>query len=560
MVHSYYSADPPNPQIPNPVAFMMTSASRVYPDSKIKTLVKCLLTTVLAISVQRGAASAETNRASSKPNIVVIYADDFGYGEVQCYNPDRCKIPTPNIDRLAAQGMRFTDAHSSSAVCSPSRYTLLTGRYHWRTPLQQGIVSPFGGPLIKPERMTIGGLAKQQGYHTACIGKWHLGWKWPIDRTQWPQVHFSKIPVDEASPSEARLEVWREVFSKPITGGPTSLGFDEYFGTDAPNWPPYCFIENDRTVGMPSEFLSKSQLQNHLADKPGPAIKDWKLEDILPALSQRATDYITRHAKDNQPFLLFLPLTSPHTPVAPKPEWKGKSGLGAYGDFVMQTDAVVGQVLDALEKSGAASNTLVVFTSDNGCAPYIGVGGLEAKGHFPSGPLRGYKTDVWEGGHRLPFIVQWPGVVKPGSVCGELVQQADLMATFANIWGMKLPDNVGEDSFSLLPLLQGKDQPVRENAVNCSISGVPAVRQGPWKLILAPGSGGVWSPTAGPQPVQLYNLAEDLGETRNLAAEQPDKVAEMQLLLENLITQGRSTPGAVQKNDVEVVRYPKATK
>jgi arylsulfatase A-like enzyme len=494
------------------------------------------------------------------PNIVVILADDLGYGDVQGYNPERGKIPTPNIDRLAAQGMRFTDAHSSSGVCSPSRYTLLTGRYHWRSPLQNGIVSVFGAPLIKSDRVTIGGMAREHGYKTVCIGKWHLGWNWPMDRKQSPFIHFSGGKDDEAPPSEAHLAAWREVFSKPIKGGPTAVGFDEYFGTDVPNWPPYCFIENDRTVGIPSSFLPRAQRQNHLADKPGPATKDWKLEAILPTLGQRASDYITLQTKKGQPFLLYMSLTSPHTPIAPTPAWKGKSGLGAYGDFVMQTDAVIGQVLDALEKSGAAGNTLVVFTSGNGCAPYIGVQGMEAKGHFPSGPLRGYKADVWEGGHRMPFIVRWPGVVNPGSMCGQLVQQADLMATFADVIGTKLPDNVGEDSFSILPLLKGQDKPVRENAVNCSIEGVPAIRQGSWKLILAPGSGGWSKGGAAQQPVQLYNLAEDLGETKNLAAEQPERVADMKALLEKLITQGRSTPGAPQKNDVNVIRYPKGAR
>ena len=526
--------------------------------SILMTIAKRLLALAIFLTMPLGMAQQTATLGASKPNIVVILADDLGYGDVQCYNPERGKIPTPRLNKLASHGMRFTDAHSSSAVCSPSRYTLLTGRYHWRTPLQKGIVSLFGAPEIKPNRVTLGGLARQHGYQTACIGKWHLGWDWPIDRKQFPFIHFSPGKDDEAPP-ESQLSVWREVFSKPIKGGPTAVGFDEYFGTDVPNWPPYCFIENDRTVGIPSEFLPRSQRQNHLADKPGPATKNWNLENILPTLGQRACDFIAQHAKEKQPFMLYLSLTSPHTPVAPSSEWKGKSGLNVYGDFVMQTDAVVGQVLDALEKSGAAANTLVVFTSDNGCAPYIGVKPMEAKGHFPSGPLRGYKSDVWEGGHRMPFIVQWPGVVKPSTLCGQLVQQADLMATIAEIYGTQLPDTVGEDSFSILPLLKGQDKPVRENAVNCSIDGVPAIRQGSWKLILASGSGG-WTKGGGEQPVQLYNLAEDIGETRNLAAEQPERVATMKAILETLITNGRSTSGAPQKNDVAVIRYPKGAK
>jgi arylsulfatase A len=283
----------------------------------------------------------------------------------------------------------------------------------------------------------------------------------------------------------------------------------------------------------------------------GPALADWQLEDILPTLADRVVEFIHRQAKARQPFLLYLPLTSPHTPLAVNKQWRDKSGLTVYADFVMETDAVVGRVLEALQESGAAGNTLVFFTSDNGCAPYIGVKELEAMGHFPSGPLRGYKGDVFEGGHREPFIVRWPGVVRPGTVCGQLAHQADIIATVAEVLGARLPDNAGEDSFSLLPLLRGRDEPVRPTAVSCASSGVPGLRRGPWKLILQP------DPKA-KTDVQLYNLDDDLGETTNLAAEKPELVAQMRALMEKLITEGRSTPGPKQKNDVTVRRYPVA--
>lgn len=502
-----------------------------------------------------------------KPNILVILADDLGYGDVQCYNPQRGKIPTPNIDKFATQGMRFSDAHSSSGVCSPSRYSLLTGRYHWRTRLQRGIVGVFGEPLIAPDRMTIGTLAKQSGYHTAAIGKWHLGWDWTIAKEQRALLRASNEAGkdDEAKPergpaiaTEKQVQFWRDFFSKPIPGGPTTRGFESYFGTDVPNWPPYCFIENDRTLGIPSEFLPASDIGHNRASQQGPALKEWKLESILPTLGERAVVFIADAAKRPEPFLLYLPLTAPHTPLAPVSEWKEKSGLNTYADFVMQTDATVGRVLDALEKSGAADNTLVIFTSDNGCAPYIGASELEQKGHFPSGPLRGYKSDAWEGGHRVPFVVRWPSTVKPGSLCRHLVEQSDIFRTLADIIATKLPDNAGEDSFSLLPLLRGEDKPVRENAVSASHQGVPAVRLGDWKYIPAPGSGGWGKGGDQSQPVQLYNLADDLGETKNLAAAMPEKVAEMKALLEKIINDGRSTPGVAQKNDVEVKRYPSA--
>ena len=519
------------------------------------------LLTVLLLTSLSGVHAAD----AKKPNLLVILADDLGYGDVQCYNPERGKIPTPHIDRLASQGMRFTDGHSSSGVCSPSRYTLLTGRYHWRTRLQSGIVGVFGEPLIAPERMTIGTLAKQQGYRTACIGKWHLGWDWPLTKEQRPLLSPSKQPADEARKvnkragavaTEQQIAAWRDIFSKPIAGGPSTRGFDLYFGTDIPNWPPFCFIENDRTLGIPTEFLPPEYMVKNQASQQGPALKDWKLEGILPMLGTRTIQFINEAAEKKQPFLVYMPLTSPHTPLAVNPEWKDKSHLNLFADFVMETDAVVGRVLDALEKSGAADNTLVVFTADNGCAPYIGVEDLEKMGHYPSGPLRGYKADAWEGGHRVPFIVRWPGKVKPGSVCAQLVQQSDLMATFAEALGARLPDNAGEDSVSLMPLLKGGERPVRENAVSASIQGTPAVRSGSWKYIPAPGSGGWGKGGDQSQPVQLYNLADDLGETKNLAAAMPEKVAEMKALLEKLIIDGRSTPGVQQKNDVEVKRYP----
>lgn len=508
--------------------------------------------------------------ADAKPNILVILADDLGYGDVQCNNPERGKIPTPNIDRLAAQGMRFTDGHSSSGVCSPSRYTLLTGRYHWRTKLQSGIVGVFGDPLIAADRMTIGTLAKQQGCRTACIGKWHLGWDWPVTKEQRPLLASSKQPADEAArlnkkaaaagaiATEQQIAAWRDIFSKPIAGGPCTRGFDLYFGTDIPNWPPFCFIQNDRTLGIPTEFLPRECMMKNQASQQGPALKGWKLEGILPALGDRTIQFIGESVQKKEPFLIYMPLTSPHTPLAVNPEWMDKSKLNLFADFVMETDAVVGRVLDALEKSGAADNTLVLFTADNGCAPYIGVQDLEKRGHYPSGPLRGYKADAWEGGHRVPFMVRWPGVVKAGSVCNQLVYQADFIRTFADVFGVKLPDNAGEDSFSLMPLLKGEDKPIRENAVSASIQGVPALRSGTWKYIPAPGSGGWGSGGDQSQPVQLYNLADDLGETKNLAASMPEKVAEMKALLEKLITDGRSTPGAKQPNDVEVVRFPRA--
>lgn len=485
--------------------------------------------------------------SQTRPNIVIILADDLGYGDVQCYNVDRGKIPTPNIDRLAQKGMRFTDGHSSSAICSPSRYTLLTGRYHWRSRLQKGIVDMWERPLITPERLTIAGLAKQAGYHTAAIGKWHLGWNWPI--TPEDQPHFTDIGPFEGNTGNGSAprsavtqkdrEAWARTFSKPITGGPTSLGFDTYFGTDVPNWPPFCFIKNEHTVGIPDELLGRGHVNVNQASFQGPALKDWDLEKVLPTLAIHATSYIRQQARAGNPFLLFFSLTSPHTPLAVEGQWKNKSGLhNEYADFVMQTDDVVGQVMDALKANGIDDKTMVIFLSDNGCGPYIGVKDLETRGHFASGPLRGYKGDVWEGGHRTPFIIHYPGITK-GDISDALVLQADIMATLAEIFDITLPDNAGEDSFSLLPLLNGSKRSVREHAVACRYDGLQSVRQGSWKLICT-------------KTPQLYNLAHDIGETTDLASENPDVVRKILALQTGLISNGRSTPGPMQKNDVTV--------
>ena len=469
--------------------------------------------------------------AADRPNIVFILADDLGYGDVHCLNPERGKIATPNIDRLATQGITFTDAHSSSAVCTPTRYGILTGRYNWRSRLQHGVLGAYGTPLIPSTRLTVPALLKQHGYATGCVGKWHLGWDWP---KQGKKLDFARA----------------------LTGGPTAVGFDYYFGTDVPNYPPYCFIENDRTVGIPSEPLPKRLLENHLAYIAGPALPGWKLEEILPAITGKACDFIQQQAKAKKPFFLYFPLTSPHTPLAPTKEWQGKSGLGRYADFVMETDAMIGRVLDTIDKSGAGGNTLVIVTSDNGCAPYIGVSEMEAKGHFPSAQFRGYKSDAWDGGHHIPFIARWPGTIKPGTHCPQVVCLNDLMATCAEILGTNLPDTDGEDSISILPLLRGEDRPTRANVVHHSIQGKFAIREGRWKLILCAGSGG-WSKGGGTEPVQLYDMTADIGERKNLQAEHPDIVARLTKKLEKIVADGRSTPGPNQQNDVVVDIYKK---
>ena len=500
---------------------------------------------------------------STKPNIIYFFVDDMGYGDASCLNPDG-KIQTPNIDRLAREGMVFTDAHSSSAVCSPSRYSVLTGRYNWRSTLQKGIVGLYGDPLIAEDRLTVPGFLKQHGYHTACIGKWHLGQGWDFEpdvETFYPGRSFREIshaPDGDLEVTPAQQATWQDAFSKPTAGGPTTRGFDYYFGVDVPNWPSYCFIENDRTVGIPSEFLPHRLTGENLASFSGPAMPYWHFEQLLPTWAKKADSYIRDRAETDEPFFLYLPMTSPHTPLSVNKPWIGRSGLNnLYADLVIETDDVFGRVLASLEKHGVADNTLVIFASDNGCAHYVDAKEMEAQGHFPSGPYRGYKSDAWDGGHRIPCVARWPGVIRDGSTCEQLVCLSDLMATCAEIVGNPLPDTAGEDSVSMMPLFREAGETGRSIAVHHSITGKFAIRDGRWKLVLCPGSGG-WTHNdadaaiAGLPVVQLYDMQVDPGEKQNVQSAHPDKVKEMVALLKQLVADGRSTPGACQENDVPV--------
>ena len=502
-------------------------------------------------------------RQTTRPNIVYFFVDDMGYGDASCLNPEG-RIKTRNIDRLAREGMIFTDAHSSSAVCSPSRYSVLTGRYNWRSVLQEGIVGPYGDPLIAEDRLTVPAFLKRHGYHSACIGKWHLGQGWDFEAAAddfhpGAQYGAGKVCADgtlEATPRQQA--VWKEAFSKPTTGGPTTRGFDYYFGVDVPNWPPYCFIEDDHTVGIPSEFLPARLLGNNLASIAGPAMPYWHFEQLLPTWANKADAYIKERSQSGDPFFLYLAMTSPHTPLSVNKPWIGKSGLdNLYADLVLETDDVFGRVLASLERHGVADNTLVIFASDNGCAHYIGAKQMEEQGHFPSGPYRGYKSDVWDGGHRIPCIARWPRVIKPGTTCGALVCLSDLLATCADIVGDELPDNAAEDSFSMMPLFRGTGPSGRTAVVHHSISGKFAIRNERWKLVLCPGSGG-WTHNdaeaakAGLPLIQLYDMQADPGETHNVYARNRDTVKELLALLKTYVADGRSTPGPRQKNDVSV--------
>ncbi len=478
------------------------------------------------------------------PNIVYILADDLGYGDVGCYNP-ASKIPTPNMDRLAQDGVRFTDAHSPSAVCTPTRYALLTGRYAWRTRLQRNVIGPFAPPLIAEKQLTVAGLLREKGYATACVGKWHLGWGWP-------------------KPGGGG----QRDFTKPIPDGPTARGFDLYFGTDVPNFPPYCFLENDRTVGIPSATAPVGRDSFNIA---GPMVPDWKLVEVLPALEKRAVGFIEKAARGDKPFFLYLPLTSPHFPVVPSPQFTGASKAGAFGDFVAQTDHVVGAVLDALKRSGVAGKTLVILTSDNGpeISGEVNPGAydrLKEFGHASMGPLRGAKRDAWEGGHRVPFLARWPGKIGAGRVSDETICHVDLMATLAALLDVTLPADAGVDSVNVLPALLGEKRkaPLREATVHHSGQGKFAIRRGDWVLILAPtgddnGKNGepAWFRKDRGNRVhadagELFNLATDPAQKTNRYATETAKADELKALMERYVADGRSTPGPKQQNDVEI--------
>lgn len=480
--------------------------------------------------------AAGTAAYASQPNIVIILADDLGYGDVTSFNPEG-KISTPHLDRLASQGMRFTDAHSSSSVCTPTRYGLLTGRYNWRSRLKSGVQGGMSPPLIEHGRLTLPAFLQQQGYRTACIGKWHLGLDWTR--------HPNTPPFGDGI--EKGEDGWRVDFSKPITRGPNDFGFDLFFGIAASlDMVPYTFIENRHVTAPPDMDKSFPFIlgRTNKMTRHGPGASFFQATNVLPVLTHRAVQFIEDHneTRKGQPFFLYLPLAAPHTPIAPTQPWLGRSGINTYADFVMQTDADVGALLERLDRLGLAQNTLVIFASDNGCSPEAQFEELRARGHHPSAQFRGAKADIFEGGHRVPFIARWPGRIPSGAQSAQLICLNDIFATCAEILGQKLPDGAAEDSISFLPALEDRpSQRSRKSLVHHSINGTFAIRESAWKLILAPDSGG-WSaphpntPAAkNLPPIQLYNLANDPGETKNLHVAGPDTVLRLAELLKNTV-------------------------
>jgi arylsulfatase A len=485
------------------------------------------------------AAEGSTETGEGHPNIVYILADDMGYGDVACLNKDG-KIPTPNMDRLAQEGVVFTDAHSGSAVCTPTRYGVLTGRYSWRTRLKQSVLYGYSRSLMDPDRLNVASYLKPYGYRSACIGKWHLGLDW-------------------ATKDGGEAKAGNVDYSKPVGNGPAAMGFDYSFGIPASlDMDPYVYVENDRVVEGATETIEVQRGMGFY--RGGPIAPSFTHIGVLPTLTDKAVGCIDQHAATHadKPLFMYFPLPAPHTPILPTEEFQGKSGIGPYGDFVCQVDWTVGQVMEALERNGMTQNTLIVVTSDNGCSPMANFGDLAKHGHDPSYVFRGHKADIFEGGHRVPFIARWPARVKAGTTCDDTICLTDLMATAADIVGGALLDNAGEDSVSILPALLGQaGRPMREATVHHSINGSFSIRQGKWKLEFCPGSGG-WS---APKPkqarqqnlpgIQLYDLSTDIAERTNVHDQHPDVVERLTKLLEKYIADGRSTPGAPQQNEGE---------
>ena len=489
--------------------------------------------------------------AVDRPNILLILADDLGHGDVRCYN-DQSKVATPNLDRLAREGMRFTDAHSPATVCTPTRYSLMTGQMAFRVPNGGTVFTGVGGPSLIPSgRLTLPAMLRENGYSTACVGKWHIG-----------MTFFDK---DGKPVNSGGLDAVRRVdFSRRIEGGPLDHGFERFFGTaccPTTDWL-YAFIENDRVPAPPTQVIDKTTLPQHpyAGDcRAGLIARDFPMEEVDLVFLKKSCEFIEQHVRQSpdKPFFLFHATQAVHLPSFAAPQFKGASKAGPHGDFIHQLDWMVGELMSTIEKLGISDNTLIIFTSDNGPETTSIIHMRADHAHDGARPWRGMKRDSWEGGHRVPFLVRWPGKVKPGTTSSQLTSLTDVMATVAAIIGAKLPDNAAEDSFDLLPALLGECKaPIRPYLLTQAFGGARtlSIRRGPWKYLDHAGSGGnryETSPDLKPfllpenapgAPAQLYHLGLDPGETKNLHGEHPDIVKELKGILEASKTRGRSRP------------------
>lgn len=482
-------------------------------------------------------------QSQNQPNIIYILADDMGSGDVMIYNKD-AKFPTPHIDKMASDGVKFTDAHTSSSVCTPTRYGIITGRYSWRTELKSGVTHGLTKHLIDTERTTVASYLKTKGYATAMVGKWHLGMDW---------TYTDAGKVDKTG---TNLDL-----STPIKNGPNAVGFDYYFGISASlNMDPHAYIENTKLLGDKLTLVKDDKEVKKILGSGGKAgwvDLNFERDEVMQTITTKAIDWMKEtQSNSKQPFFLYFPLNAPHSPIVPSDKFKGKSGLSDHGDFCMDVDDTVGQIIAAVEEIGLTENTLIVFTADNGVSPQAKLAPMEEQGHYSSYIYRGLKGTLYEGGHRVPFVVKWPKKIKKSFETDYLTCTTDLMATVADLFGEELPDNVGEDSMSFLPVLLGKkkDDSYRGAIVHHSDAGVFSIRNDQWKLIFDKGAGSRRKdpkdkPVINPGEIQLFNMETDVMESTNVASENPEVVKELKMLMASFINEGRSTIGKKQEND-----------
>ena len=461
--------------------------------------------------------------ADKRPNVIIIYTDDQGYGDCSLLNPES-KFKTPNIDRIGQEGIVFTDGHCSNTVCTPSRYGLLTGRYSWRTRLKHGVLNSDDEPLIANDRSTIATLLKRNGYNTAMVGKWHLGMTFNEDGSK-------------------------------ILDGPLQKGFDYFWGIPASMNFGYCAWYDMGFAKVAPRMLTYKK-PNKIAisdyrivppyEKPGASKKSIKVaedfEDImvLERFTEMAVQWIDKVHKDDKPFFLYLPLTSPHKPVVPQERFRGKSEAGAYGDFMIETDFWVGQLMKALEERGIYDNTMIIFSSDNGPEKTWSKR-IKLHGHVSNRTLRGGKRSLYDGGHRVPFFISWPKKIQGGQSFGKPVSQLDIFATLADLLGDQVKNNEAEDSYSFAQLFEGEIPPARKAMIHQSMIGQFAIREGKWKLIM---------PKKANQEMELYDLENDLAEQRNVLDKHPEIAAGLTSKMIKIIDGGKTREECTTNNDV----------
>lgn len=498
---------------------------------------RSFLSQLTLASVGIASASYATVTPKIKPNIVFVLCDDLGYGDVHACNPKHGKIKTPHIDALAYSGIHATEMHSNSAVCTPTRYGLLTGRYAWRTRLQHWVLRGYGKPLITRDRLTVATFLKNDGYDTACIGKWHLG--------------MGMQPMPKGHPHPATQVNKTIAYDLPFTDSPIDHGFNTFYGlAGSLDMTPFVWVENDRFVEVPTAR------KKWISD--GDAMASFEADQVMSTILAKTQTYLRK--KHDKPFFLYLPFAAPHLPHVPSAKWKGKSGISLYADYVMELDDAVGQMRATLKEQGLEQNTLFVFSSDNGCCRGVNFKRLETQfGHYPSAGRRGYKASIWDGGHRVPFIASWPGHIRPNTTCDQLMCLTDFFATVSDILQKPLAPEAAVDSFSLLPALLGKKDEVRETIVHHSVDGSFSIRTTEWKLCLCPGAGTSFGANrtkpSKQSGEQLYHLTESLDEKKNVIKQHPEVVKTLKDALRKIILDGRSTPGPIQKNDVPVQCY-----